>query len=48
VDAYGDPGEDYPLSMETRLDRMPRITVGDVMAKVERWKARYASPSRTP
>lgn len=48
VDAYGDPGEDYPLSMETRLDRMPRITVGDVMAKVERWKARYASPPRTP
>jgi heptosyltransferase I len=48
VDAYGDPGEDYPLSMETRLDRMPRITVGDVMAKVERWKARYASPSRIP
>ena len=30
VDAYGDPGEDYPLSMETRLDRMPRITVRDV------------------
>jgi heptosyltransferase I len=48
VDAYGDPGEDYPLSMESRLDRMPRITVGDVMAKVERWKARYASPSRIP
>jgi len=48
VDAYGDPGEHYPLSMETRLDRMPRITVSDVMAKVERWKERYASPSRLP
>jgi len=42
VDAYGDPGEDYPLSMETRLDRMPRITVDDVMRKVEVWRARYA------
>jgi heptosyltransferase I len=42
VDAYGDPGEDYPLSMETRLDRMPRITVADVMAKVAVWRQRYA------
>jgi heptosyltransferase I len=42
VDAYGDPGEDYPLSMETRLDRMPRITVADVMAKVAVWRDRYA------
>jgi heptosyltransferase I len=43
VDAYGDPGEDYPLAMETRLDRMRRITVDDVMAKVEVWRTRYAS-----
>jgi len=43
VDAYGDPGEDYPLSMETRLDRMPRITVADVMQKVEVWRERYAA-----
>jgi heptosyltransferase I len=43
VDAYGDPGEDYPLSMETRLDRMPRITVADVMEKVAVWRHRYAS-----
>jgi heptosyltransferase I len=43
VDAYGDPGEDYPLSMETRLDRMPRITVDDVMAKVAVWREWYAS-----
>jgi heptosyltransferase I len=42
VDAYGDPGEDYPLSMETRLDRMPRITTRDVMEKVDVWRARYA------
>ena len=41
VDAYGDPGEEYPLSMETRLDRMPRIAVRDVLDKVERWNASY-------
>ncbi|HUQ80701.1 MAG TPA: glycosyltransferase family 9 protein [Gemmatimonadaceae bacterium] len=41
VDAYGDPGEEYPLSMETRLDRMPRIAVSDVVAKIERWHTRY-------
>jgi len=45
VDAYGDPGEHYPLSMETRLDRMPRIAVRDVMEKVEVWKQRYRAPS---
>jgi heptosyltransferase I len=43
VDAYGDPGEDYPLSMETRLDRMPRITVADVMERVAVWNDRYAN-----
>jgi heptosyltransferase I len=42
IDAYGDPGEDYPVSMETRPGRMPRITVSDVLAKVAVWKSRYA------
>ena len=42
VDAYGEPGEDYPISMENRPDRMPRITVRDVVERVERWRARYA------
>jgi len=45
VDAYGDPGEDYPLSMATRLDRMPRIAVRDVMEKIELWKQRYGALS---
>jgi heptosyltransferase I len=48
VDAYGDPGEDYPLSMDTHLDRMPRISVSDVMAKVELWRARYAPAHELP
>ena len=39
VDAYGDPGEDYPISMELRPGRMPRIRVEDVLEKVETWQA---------
>jgi heptosyltransferase I len=42
IDAYGDPGEDYPLSMENRTGRMPRITVRDVLDRVERWRSNYA------
>ena len=41
VDAYGDPGEQYPLSMETRLDRMSRISVRSVLDKVDVWAAKY-------
>jgi heptosyltransferase I len=41
IDAYGDPGEDYPVSMENRPDRMPRITVGQVLDRVERWRTHY-------
>ena len=42
VDAYGDPGENYPISMENRHGRMTHITVRDVLDKVERWRATYA------
>ena len=42
VDAYGDPGESYEPSRETRPNRMPRITVRDVLDRVDRWKAAYA------
>ncbi len=48
VDAYGDPGEDYPISMENRPGRMPRITVADVLERVERWRTRYAPASSSP
>ncbi len=41
VDAYGDPGENYPISMAHRTGRMPRITVAEVLDRVERWKQRY-------
>lgn len=42
IDAYGDPGEEYPLSMDHRSGRMPRISVDDVLAKVELWQRSYA------
>ena len=42
VDKYGDPGEDYPISMANRPGRMQQITVRDVLDRVERWRAAYA------
>ena len=41
VDAYGDPGEDYPITYAHRLGRMPRITVRDVLERVQRWRSAY-------
>jgi heptosyltransferase I len=51
VDAYGDPGEDYPVSMELRPGRMGRITVEGVLEKVAVWQERYrtrTAPQRLP
>jgi heptosyltransferase I len=44
IDAYGEPGEDYPISMENRIGRLPRISVRDVLDKVEIWKNTYRKP----
>ena len=41
IDVYGEPGEDYPISMESRLGRMSRITVDMVLDKVRIWEERY-------
>jgi heptosyltransferase I len=41
IDAYGDPGEDYPISMESRPGRMHRITVDMVLDKVRVWEEQY-------
>jgi heptosyltransferase I len=41
IDVYGEPGEDYPVSMENRTGRMSRIGVRDVLDKVELWRSRY-------
>ena len=46
IDAYGEPGEEYLLSMQNRYDRMPRITVQQVLDKVERWRTAYATARR--
>lgn len=46
IDAYGEPGEDYPVSMAHRDDRMARITVDDVLARVERWRRTYGTADR--
>ena len=42
IDAYGDPGENYPISMENRPGRMARIETQDVLDKVALWQRRYA------
>ncbi|MFI5311947.1 MAG: glycosyltransferase family 9 protein [Gemmatimonadales bacterium] len=43
IDAYGEPGEDYPVTMENRPGRMDRIRVKDVLDRVEVWRTRYAA-----
>jgi heptosyltransferase I len=48
VDAYGDPGEDYPVSPAKRRGRMPRIGVDDVLQRVAIWKERYAGAGAGP
>jgi heptosyltransferase I len=48
VDAYGEPGEVYPASMENRLDRMSRIQVRDVLDRVERWRSSYRATTTGP
>ena len=46
IDAYGDTGEQYVATMENRSGRMPRITVDDVLNRVEIWRERYAAAVR--
>ena len=41
IDAYGDPGEDYPVSAAYRPGRMERITAEEVAAKVALALDRY-------
>ncbi len=48
IDAYGEPGEHYPVNMENRPGRMGRITVAQVIEKVERWRSAYATHVRSP
>jgi len=41
VDAYGDPGENYPISMENRPGRMERIETRHVLEKIAVWQQVY-------
>jgi heptosyltransferase I len=44
IDAYGEPGENYPITMENRPGRMRRIETRHVLEKVELWRDRYSRP----
>jgi heptosyltransferase I len=46
IDAYGDPGEDYAITMDKRPGRMERISVRDVLEKVQLWRDKYGVPNR--
>ena len=41
IDAYGNPGEEYPVSMENRTGRVVRITVEQVRQKLTVWEEKY-------
>ena len=45
IDAFHDDGETGPVTMETKLDRMSRINVDDVAAKIALWAGRYRGKS---
>jgi heptosyltransferase I len=44
LDAYGNPGENYPISPAHRENRMSRIHVADVIDRVRIWQERYRTP----
>jgi heptosyltransferase I len=46
IDVYGEPGENYPISMENRPGRMNRIETQHVMEKVALWQERYDGGKR--
>lgn len=45
VDAYHDPGEEGPVTMKTKHDRMSRISVEQVAARIAVWADRYRRKS---
>lgn len=45
IDAYHEPGETRPVSMETRPGSMKRIGVADVANRLEIWAERYRAKS---
>ncbi|HEX5576724.1 MAG TPA: glycosyltransferase family 9 protein [Gemmatimonadaceae bacterium] len=45
VDAFHDPGDQGPVTMKTKEDRMSRITIDDVAARLAVWAERYRGKS---
>jgi heptosyltransferase I len=45
IDAFHDEGEQGPVTMKTRHDRMSRISVDNVAAKIALWNERYRPKS---
>lgn len=45
IDAFHDEGETAPVTMETRSDRMARITADDVAEKISLWERSYRGKS---
>lgn len=45
IDAFHDDGEQGAVTMKTRSDRMSRISVADVAAKIALWSERYRPKS---
>jgi heptosyltransferase I len=45
IDAFHDPGDPGPVTMATKQNRMERITVDDVAAKLALWEERYRGKS---
>jgi len=43
VDAYGAPGEAYPITTGTRPGGLEKVTVEEVLDRVRRWHARYGA-----
>jgi heptosyltransferase I len=43
IDAYAGDGESYVATMENRPGHMQRITVDDVLRRVDIWRGRYAT-----
>jgi heptosyltransferase I len=45
IDAFHEPGETSPVTMETKHGRLPLISVEDVGAKLDRWSSAYRGKS---
>ena len=45
IDAFHDDGDKGPVTMKTKGDRMSRISVADVAAKIDLWSDRYRPKS---